>query len=120
MRNTNRVDRVGHSIQAALSEIFQFELNDPRLPGIFTVRHVKVSKDLRHADIFYSQLPDDDESMEATEDFLERSGGYIRHLLAEKLNMKFTPDLRFIFDESERDFQKINEKLHEIKEKEGR
>ncbi len=113
----SRDKRVGEAIKQAISRIFQQEISDPRLPQIVTIRHVEVTKDLRHAKVYYSQIPDDEEAMDKMEDLIEESYGFIRSLVADEVNIKFTPDLDFIFDPSEQDYQKINTVLQDIHRK---
>ena len=72
------------------------ELRDPRL-GMVSVIDARVSRDLSHADIFFTVMGAD--SAEAAE-ALNHASGYLRTLLAKKINLRATPKLRFIFDES--------------------
>jgi ribosome-binding factor A len=111
----SRDKRIEESIKKALSEAFLQELKDPRVPAIFTITRVTVSKDLSHARVYYSQLPDDDAALEQTEELLEDSAGFLRSFVAREVNLKFTPELVFHYDPSQREYQKLNTKLAELR-----
>lgn len=115
----SRDKRIEESIKQALSQTIQFEMNDPRVPPIFTITKVTVSKDLRHAKVFYSQMPDEEEDLDETEEFLESCAGYLRHSVADHVNLKFTPELHFEYDPGHKNYQKISEKLNEIRQRDG-
>ena len=115
----SRDRRIEESIKQALAHTIQFETNDPRVPPIFTITHVAVSKDMRHAKVFYSQFPDDDELLERTGEFLRDSAGFLRTRIAHQVNLKFTPELHFAYDPSHREYDRINAKLLEIQQKQG-
>ena len=111
----SRDKRIEESIKQALSRIIQFEVKDPRVPPIFTVTRVEITKDLRHAKVHYSQMPDDEESLEGTEDFLEDSAGYLRSMIAREVNLKFTPELHFHYDPSQKHYHEIDAKLQDLR-----
>ncbi len=113
----SRDKRVGEAVRHALSHLFSEEMADPRLPSLVTITQVKMSKDLRHATVFYSQLPDDDEALESMEELLEDSKNYLRSRVAEEINIKFAPDLSFRFDPSEQNYQRVNAALQRIRRK---
>ncbi|MCC5877478.1 MAG: 30S ribosome-binding factor RbfA [Candidatus Sumerlaeia bacterium] len=112
----NRHKRVGEEIRKYLSTILQSEVSDPRLPAIFTITDVVVTKDLRHAKVYFSQLPDNEDDLDKTVDFLDASIGFLRSRVAQELNMKFCPQLDFRYDESTSNFQSINKVLHKLRE----
>lgn len=112
----NRPKRVGEEIKKHLSTILQHEVSDPRLPAIFTVTDVVVTKDLRHAKVYFSQLPDNEEDLDKTVDFLDASIGFLRSRVAQELNMKFCPQLNFRYDDSTSNFQAINQVLHKLRD----
>jgi ribosome-binding factor A len=115
----SRTKRVEESIRQAVSLLFQQEVQDPRLPAIFTVSHVHVTKDLRQATIHYSQLPDDDEAVEATAEMIDDCRKYVRSRVAEMVNLKFAPDIHFRYSEGEKHFQRINTILKRLEDEGG-
>ena len=58
MRSFQRSDRLAVQIQRDISRLIETELSD-QLPGMITITHVKLSKDLNYARVFYSCLGDD-------------------------------------------------------------
>lgn len=113
----SRNKRVSEAIRQSLSRILQQEASDPRLPAIFTITGVTLSKDLRHATVHFSQLPDGEEDLDRTAEFLDSSTGYLRSLVAKDVNTKFCPELRFRYDASPANYQGINDVLQELRRK---
>ena len=90
----SRIKRVSHLLRNAISEILQNDLTDPRL-GFVTVAHVEVSKDLQRAQVFVSVLSDDPKAGAGALKALESAKGYVKSLLAQRVVLKFLPDLQF-------------------------
>jgi ribosome-binding factor A len=100
MSDYSRLDRVGDFIQQELARMIQFEVRDPRI-GMVMVNEVRVSRDLSHARVFVTFVGREDEGeiQEALE-ALNKASGYLRTLLSKINNMRVTPRLIFVFDES--------------------
>jgi len=94
--NSSRLDRIGDLLKQDLALLIQGELRDPRL-GMVSVLDVKVSRDLAHADVFVTVLGAEPAAATA---ILNKAAGMLRSLLAKRVNLRKTPKLRFIFDES--------------------
>ena len=106
-----RPERLAEQIKEEISLIISGELNDPRV-GFVTVTETKVSPDLKHAKIFVSVIGEDQqiaESMKA----LDHASGFIRHRLGSVMRIKHAPELRFIYDDTERTAARIEELLSE-------
>jgi ribosome-binding factor A len=110
-----RYDKVVHAIQKEVSSILHDEMKDPRL-GFVTIVRVELSKDFRHAKIFYSVLGKE-KDLEKTKEALESAQGFIRKLVAERVNLKFAPELLFREDHSTEYSVKIQEIIDSVKEK---
>jgi ribosome-binding factor A len=100
---TQRQLRAGELIRHALCDIFAREdFRDPDLTGIIiTVGEVRTSPDLKHANIFVTPLGD--ESAEGREKLvaaLTRASGFLRTRLGEDIDLRYTPQLHFIGDDS--------------------
>ena len=109
---TGRDKKIAEEIRREVSQILHFELKDPRAMGA-TVTGVKMTPDLRLARVYFA-MPGAEERKSSAQEGLRRSAGFIRHLLAERLDMKFMPQIEFFYDESfeleekiERLFQKL-------------
>jgi ribosome-binding factor A len=109
-----RKEKVQDAIQKEVSDIIRNEVKDPRL-GFVTITSVEVSDDLRHAKIFFSVLGKEEE-FKKTEEALKSAQGYIRTLLAGRIQLRFAPEIMFRVDKSSVYSVRIEEVLNEIKE----
>jgi len=91
-----RQRQIGGSIQRELSDLLQRELRDPGL-GFATVTEVRVSTDLKCAQVFVSVMGDAQERR-TTMAALERAQGFIRRELASRLKLRFMPQIEFAAD----------------------
>ena len=92
----SRIDRVADLIQRDLATIIQRELHDPSA-GMVTISRVKISKDLAHAKIFVTVLPD--QAAQASLETLNKAAGFLRGLLAKRIKIYKIPALFFIYDD---------------------
>ncbi|MGI9274676.1 MAG: 30S ribosome-binding factor RbfA [Endozoicomonas sp.] len=96
----SRTQRVADQIQRELAQLIQLEMKDPRL-GMVTVSAVDVSRDMAFADVYVSFLGvDDQERIDESMKVLSRAAGFLRSQLARAIKMRFTPQLRFRYDNS--------------------
>jgi len=109
-----RIDRVNQQVKREIGRILQQELSDPRLQFV-TITEVDVSRDLHNARIRFSVLGEADQ-VRAAQDGLESAKGMIRRLLGQCMNMRHTPELFFIYDESIKTGARIEETLKEIRD----
>ncbi len=93
-----RPERVGEQIRMEIAWILQRDLKDPRL-GLATCTRVQVTGDLKVAKIYVSVLAREEEQKE-TMKALEGASGYVRRLLGQRLGLRASPEVRFIFDPS--------------------
>lgn len=110
-----RAQRIEESIRTELSEIIQFNMQDPRLPAIFSITGVKVTPDLSLAKVYFTQMPEDEESIDETLDALEHAHGYLRTELAQRIQLKHALNLAFFFDEMQKEASRIEELLEKAK-----
>ena len=96
MASQGRANKVANRIKEELSTLLLFNLSDPRLEGVF-VTHVKVDRELAYANIFVSALEGVERSEEILEGF-QSAYGYIRRSLAQSLDLRSFPQLRFNWD----------------------
>ncbi|EKD72684.1 MAG: ribosome-binding factor A [uncultured bacterium] len=92
-----RDQRINDVVQQALAEIIQKEAKDLRF-GMVTITGVNVSHDLAFAKVFVSVLEEDkaDETIAA----LNNAAKYLRYLLANAVELRITPELKFVYDDS--------------------
>ncbi|MFH0855729.1 MAG: 30S ribosome-binding factor RbfA [Candidatus Omnitrophota bacterium] len=114
---SSRQDRVAEAIRQEASIIIHDKLKDPRL-GFVTITRVEVTPDLRYAKIFFSVLGNE-ESYKNTKEALDSALGFVRKLVAERLSLRFAPEIAFYEDRSTEYSVRIEEVLNEIKEING-
>lgn len=108
----SRIEKVTKAIKKEISNIIHDELNDPRL-GFVTVTRVELAPDLRIAKIFFSVLGDE-EKYKKTREALDSAMGFIRRLIAQRIRLRFTPELIFKEDRSSEYSVRIQELLNQI------
>jgi len=91
--------RVNMEVQRELSEILGRGLKDPRIHPMTSVMAVEVTPDLKFAKIFVSVMGDE-EAKEKTMQGLQKSASFARHRLADRMNLRNTPELTFVLDHS--------------------
>ena len=94
----NRIGRINEEVQKELSALLR-TLKDPRLQGgLVTITHVDTTSDLRYAKVFVSAL---DKSQEKDVlKGLKSASGYLRREPGRSLQLRYTPELQFVGDDS--------------------
>ncbi|MFC6197941.1 30S ribosome-binding factor RbfA [Ponticaulis profundi] len=112
--------RAGELIRHALVDIMaREEFRDPALQGVsVTIGEVRTSPDLKHATIFCSPLVGSQDA-DGVADALNRASAFIRGKLGRVIDMKFTPQLRFLADKSYDDANAMERLLDNVAEREG-
>ncbi len=108
---SQRQESVGRELQEEIARIVQHDIDDP-LIGFVTITDVDISPDLRHAIVYYSVLGDDEQKRESGKG-IRRAAKYIRGLIAERLDLRYTPTLRFELDETAEKAQRIEELIRQ-------
>lgn len=102
-----RAKRVADQIQRDLAVLLQREMKDPRL-GIVTVSGVEVTSDLQNAKVFVTFLgKDEPQEIKQALEVLSGAAGFLRSQLAKSIRMRSVPSLRFLFDKSIVEGQKM-------------
>lgn len=107
---TRRPERMADVIRLELARVLREEVRDPRV-GFITLTDVQLSPDLRSARVFVSTLDQDERT---TLDALERATPFIRRALARSADLRFTPNLQFVFDPSLATGSRVESLLQEI------
>jgi len=94
-----RMIRVNDEITRETANIIRTELKDPRIVSLTSVLRCETTSDLKYCKIFVSVLGNDEEKASVMSG-LKNASGFIRHLLAERINMRYTPELAFKLDDS--------------------
>jgi ribosome-binding factor A len=96
---SRRTERLGSVIQRELAMIILRELNDPRLTGMPSITHVKVSPDLSVADVYVTVMGTEGQKT-ASLNALRHSAGLLRTRLTHEISIRVTPFLKFHLDEN--------------------
>lgn len=98
-KNSVKHVRVNQAVQRELSNIIRNEVKDPRIGIMTSVTAVDVATDLKTCKAYISILGNEEEKAE-TMKALEKAEGFIRRYLAANLNLRNTPEIRFVEDDS--------------------
>ena len=95
---THRQEKVSEQIHQEIMHLLQIRIRDPRLLDV-TVTAVEITPDLKSAVVYITRLGDRQAGLEALQG-IQHAAGFIRRELAQHLQMRFMPELRFELDES--------------------
>ncbi len=98
-KNSIKNIRINAEVQRELSNIIRSEIKDPRIHSLTSVTAVEVAPDLKYCKAYISVLGDE-EARKDTMEGLKSAVGYIRTRLAKTINLRNTPELKFILDQS--------------------
>ena len=98
-KNSIKNVRVNGEVHRVLAEIIRAGIKDPRINPMTSVVDVEVSPDLKQCKAWISVFGDE-ESQKATLEGLRSAEGYIRNQIARKINLRNTPEIHFIMDQS--------------------
>ena len=97
-KNSVKNLRINDEVQRSLAQIVR-EVKDPRISPLTSVAQVEVAPDLKTCKVWVSVYGDADTS-DKTMTGLRRAAGFIRSELAHRVNLRYTPELTFILDDS--------------------
>ncbi len=110
-----RLQRINDRIREELSEmIVKNEIHDPRLAGI-SITDVTVDRELAYADIFISAVEGSARSKEVLAG-MESASGFIRRMLAERVDLRSFPRLRFHWDPTPERADRIEQILYSLRQ----
>lgn len=112
MKETNRMSRINEELKREISNIINFDLNNSNITGIVSVTKVRVTPDLRYARVYVSMI--NSKNKKNTLAGLKQASGYIRSMIAKKVNLRNTPELVFEFDETIEYGAKIDSIINDI------
>lgn len=98
-KNSIKNTRINGEVQRELSNIIHNEIKDPRIHPMTSVVTVEVAPDLKTCKAYISVLGDE-KAQQDTIAGLKNAEGYIRRELAHTVNLRNTPEIRFILDQS--------------------
>ncbi len=98
-KNSIKNTKINSEVQRELSRIISYEIKDPRINPMTSVVDVYVTPDLKQCKAYISVLGDEQSQAETLEG-LTSAAGFIRKELARSVNLRNTPELNFIMDQS--------------------
>ncbi len=110
-----KIERLNHAFQEEISMILQREIKDEDIKFV-TITGVDTTSDLSYAKVYYTVL--DDAKRESTKEALDGAASFIRTKLAERVEVRHTPELKFIYDTSIDYGNHIDEIIDNINKKE--
>ena len=116
-KNSNKNRRINGEVQKVISEAIRYS-KDPRISPMTSVMDVEVAPDLKTCKVWVTVMGND-EDRERTAAGLKSAAGYIRSTLAKELNMRYTPELRFIMDDSIEYAINMSKKIDEVTAKDN-
>ena len=98
-KNSIKNTRINGEVQRVLAEIIRGDIKDPRISPLTSVVAVEVAPDLKHCKAYISVLGDE-EAQKNTVKGLKSAEGFIRTKLAKAINLRNTPEITFVLDQS--------------------
>ena len=110
---SNRIGRINEEIQRELASLIP-NVKDPRVTGMISVTAVETTPDLKYAKVHISVLDKSNEAQVLKG--LKSASGYLRRELGRALQLRYTPELVFVLDDSIQEGAHINQLLHQLPE----
>ena len=110
-KNFHRLQRISEEIKKAIACIIQKCINDPRINRFSTISDIILSKDYTYAKVFISCHKKNHSFTIFSLKILNNASNYIRFLLSKRLNLRVVPKIKFFYDSSFIDGEKISNLL---------
>lgn len=114
MLTGKRNAKVGDQILRIMAGLLIEKVRDPRIEGV-TLTGISLSKDLKHAKVFFSKIGTDDEKDNALAG-LESATGYLKKQIAAQTDLRYVPDIIFEYDSTLETGDRIEKLLKKINE----
>jgi len=112
-KNSIKNTRINGEVQRVLAEIIRSEIKDPRIAPLTSVVAVEVAPDLKSCKAWLSVLGDE-EAVQNTLAGLRSAEGFIKNKLAKSINLRNTPEIRFVMDQSIAYGVSMSKKIDEV------
>jgi ribosome-binding factor A len=116
---SRRILRINEVLRDELAQLLRHETDDPELQTLISITEVDTSPDLRFARVFFSTLADDEQTARIWK-HLRKASRFFRRELAQRLDLRHTPELEFELDRSLARGARVLELLAEIQAEEPR
>ncbi|MBD7910455.1 MULTISPECIES: 30S ribosome-binding factor RbfA [Clostridium] len=95
-----RGGRINEEVKREISNLIRNEIKDTRLTAMISVTAVKVTKDLRYAKVYVSIFAKDEEEKSNNLEALKSAAGFVRREIAQRINLRHSPQIIFELDDS--------------------
>lgn len=112
-KTSHKNQRINGEVQKELSRIINMEIKDPRISAMTSVTEVIVTPDLKYCKAYISVLGDE-RAVQETLAGLQSANGFIRRELAKNVNLRNTPELTFVMDNSIEYGVEMSRKIDEV------
>lgn len=112
MSNSNRMNKVNEELKREIGRVIAQDLKDPQITGLISVTSVDTTPDFRFARVYVSMI--NAKSNKGNLARLKKCSGFIRSMIAKNVNLRITPELVFVFDDSIEYGSKIDAILEKI------
>ena len=116
-KNSNKNKRINGEVMKVISEAIRYS-KDPRISPMTSVMDVEVAPDLKTCKVWVTVMGNDEDRTRTAEG-LKSAAGYVRSTLAKELNMRYTPEIRFIMDDSIEYAINMSKKIDEVTAKDN-
>ena len=110
-----RIKRLNHTFMEEISNILMTEIKDENIKFV-TITDVDITNDLSYAKVYFTVF--DIEKLDVVIKSLDKAKGFIRTKLSEKIEIRHTPELKFVYDESIAYGKHIDDIIEKISKKE--
>ena len=111
---SRRTDRINEQLREEISTVLARQIKDPRLNSVISITRVESSSDLRSARVYISVLGNDKQRKEAL-DGLQSAASFLRHEIRDRINMKHTPFMTYLLDDSIQEADHLLRLLNDVK-----
>ena len=113
-REFPRARRVEEQLKRLLAELVRREIKDPRV-GLVTITSVEVSKDLSHANVYFTPFAGIGDAAAALE-ALQHAAGFLRHQVRDQMRLRVAPEIVFRIDDSVERGARLSALIHDAVE----
>jgi ribosome-binding factor A len=114
-REYPRARRIEEQLKRLLSELIRRDVKDPRV-GLITITSAEVSKDLSHANVYFTPFAGAGDAAAALE-ALQHAAGYLRHQVRNQMRLRVAPELVFRIDDSVERGARLSALIHDAVER---
>ena len=111
---SRRTDRINEQLREEISRVLARQIKDPRLNSVISITRVESSSDLRSAKVYISVLGNEMQRKEAL-DGLQSAASFLRREIRDRINMKHTPFMTYLLDDSIQEADHLLRLLNDVK-----